>query len=64
MKEETIDISDEHLEVLRRRYQEARQAGLTIIEARLFSESDRDIGELRKLVDKGCPPDQIRQIVI
>lgn len=31
---------DERLEVLRRRYQEARDAGLTLVEARMFAESD------------------------
>lgn len=58
------DLSDEQLEVLRRRYTEARQAGLTIVEARLFSESDADIGELRKLLAAGCPVEQIRAIVL
>lgn len=58
------DLSDEQLEVLRRRYTEARQAGLTIVEARLFSESDADIGELRKLLAAGCPVEQIRRIVL
>lgn len=58
------DLSDEQLEVLRRRYTEARKAGLTIVEARLFSESDADIGELRKLLAAGCPVEQIRRIVL
>lgn len=58
------DTFDERLEVLRRRYMEARQAGLTIVEARLFSESDRDVGELRQLVAAGCPVETIRQIVL
>ena len=56
--------TDEVLEVLRRRYTEARQAGLTIVEARLFAESDRDVGELRQLVAAGCPVETIRQIVL
>lgn len=57
-------MGDEQLEVLRRRYTEARCAGLTIVEARLFAESDRDVGELRRLVASGCPLDTIRQIVL
>lgn len=57
-------LSDEQIEILRRRYTEARKAGLTIVEARLFSESDRDVGELRKLVERGCPIEQIRAIVL
>lgn len=61
---EDLDRSEELLEVLRRRNQEALRAGLTIVEARLFAESDRDIGELRRLVDAGCPLDTIRAIVL
>lgn len=47
-----------------RRYREARRAGLTIVEARLFAESDADVGELRKLVKGGCPVELIRDIVL
>ena len=46
------------------RYREAKRAGLTMAERRLFAESDTDIGILRKLVDDGCPVDLIRQIVL
>ena len=62
--DETADISDEQLEVLRRRYTEARKAGLTIIEAKLFAESDADVGELRRLVRAGCPVETLRAIVL
>lgn len=55
---------DEYLEVQRRRYTEARRAGLTIVEAKLFAESGRDIGELRKLVKAGCPVETLREIVL
>jgi len=58
------DLTDEQLEVLRRRYMEARQAGLTIVEARLFAESNADVGELRRLIAGGCPIHQIRAIVL
>lgn len=39
-----------------RRFREARAAGLTRVEARLFAESDVDIGLLRKCVAGGCSP--------
>ncbi len=50
--------------VRRRRYWEALDAGLTSPEARLFSESPADIGELRRLVKDGCPLETIRRIVL
>jgi hypothetical protein len=46
------------------RYDEARQAGLTPVEAAMFAESDADLAELRKLVEKGATPLQIRAIVL
>jgi len=58
------DTSEEQLQVLRRRYQEARKAGLTIVEAKLFAESDADVGELRRLVRDGCPVETLRAIVL
>ncbi len=58
------DTSDEQLQVLRRRYTEARKAGLTLVEAKLFAESDADVGELRRLVRAGCPVEQLRAIVL
>jgi len=64
MDDAEADISDEQLEVLRRRYTEARRAGLTIAEATLFAESDADVGELRRLVRDGCPVETLRLIVL
>ena len=61
---ESADISDEKLEVGRRRYQEARDAGLTIAESMIFADSDADIGVLRKLVKDGCPVELVREIVL
>lgn len=55
---------DEAREVYRRRFREAREAGLSIVEAQLFADSDRDVGELRKLVAKGCPPEVLARIVV
>lgn len=49
-------LCDEQYAVLTKRFQEARDYGLTHVEARLFAESEEDIGTLRKLRDGGCPP--------
>ncbi len=54
----------ELVRVRRRRYWEAIDAGLTTVEARLFADSDVDVGELRRLVDKGCGPELIARIVL
>jgi hypothetical protein len=54
----------EHLAVRNWRYDEARKAGLSPVEALMFSDSDRDLGELRKLIAKGCPLETIRAIVL
>jgi len=51
-------------EVHRRRNQEARDAGLSELEANVFAINDTDIGQLRKLVADGCPPDLIALIVV
>ncbi len=54
---------DEQLEVQRRRYQEARRAGLTIVEAKLFADSGCDVGLLRACIRGGCPLDVLVRIV-
>ena len=46
------------------RYREARRAGLTIVEARLFQDSEAKLDELRKLVAGECPVELIRKIVL
>lgn len=58
------ELSDELLEVRRRRYQEARAAGLSIAEALLFADSDTDLRFLRMLVKDGCDPAMIANIVL
>ena len=58
------ELSDELLEVRRRRYQEARHAGLSIAEAQLFADSDEDLRWLRQLVRDGCEPALIASIVL
>ncbi len=58
------DLDDEDRDVVRWRFQQARGAGLTRIEARLFAESEASLTELRLLVAKGCPPQTIARIVL
>jgi hypothetical protein len=58
------DLCAEQVEVLRRRYLEAVAAGLTEEESYAFAISDRDVGELRKLVQGHCPVALIREIVL
>lgn len=54
----------ERFRVRKHRYQEARACGLSIVEARLFAESEADVGELRRLRELGCPPQLIRRIIL
>lgn len=58
-----LDRMEEQQEAVRRRYKEARAAGLSIVEAKLFAESDADVGQLRKLVAGECPPRLIFDIL-
>ena len=58
------DRDDEQAAVWNNRYQEARRAGLEHMDAIRFARSTTDIGELRKLVTAGCPPDKLRAIVL
>lgn len=60
----TTEVRDEVEEVSLHRFREARQAGLSIVEACLFAESSVDVGELRSLVAAGCPIQLIRRIVL
>lgn len=55
---------DEAGRVVLRRYAEARAAGLTSVEARLFAESDADVGLLRALVRGGCKPQLIAKVLL
>lgn len=57
-------VDDELLEVRRRRYQEARRAGLSIVEAKLFADSGEDVGLLRRCVKNDWTPSQIARIVL
>lgn len=57
--------ADEVAEVVRRRRREALEAGLSLVEARLFAETGEiDIGELRHLVELGCPPELLARVLL
>lgn len=58
------DPDPELVEVYRRRHKEARAAGLSIVEAKLFADGDQDVGWLRLLVGGGCDADLIARIII
>lgn len=62
--EQPYDLCDELLEVRRRRYKEARRAGLTIAESKLFADSDADVGVLRFLAAHDCPLDLLPRIIL
>lgn len=55
---------EEYRAVIRWRYEQARLYGLTRIEARLFAESDADIGALRHLAELGCAPATAAKILL
>lgn len=57
-REEEVDA------VLRRRRNEALDAGLTFQQAEEFARSELDVGQLRRLVAIGCPPELIARIVL
>lgn len=61
--EETGDL-DEAGRVVRNRFNEAREAGLTLVESRLFAESDCDVGLLRACVRGECPPLLIARVLL
>ena len=63
-----LDAADhragEPLTIWRRRYREARQAGLDQFDSTVFADSDADVGVLRKLAAAGCDPQTIAEIVL
>jgi hypothetical protein len=46
------------------RYAQARAVGLEPVNARLFAESSADLGTLRSLRGRGCPPQLALSIVL
>lgn len=61
---DALEQAPEVLRVQQWRFEQAREAGLTKLEARLFAESDASLEELRLLVAKGCSPMVIARIVL
>ena len=62
---ETSEIElDELGKVTLHRYKEAREFGLTMVEARLYADSQIDASELRRLKRKGCPPRLAEEILL
>jgi len=55
---------DEALEVWHRRFEEAREAGFNIGDSHQFANSTTDVGQLRKLLQLGCPLDLIAKIIL
>lgn len=64
LQPDDLELSDEAREVRRRRYKEARRAGLSLVEAELFADSDVDIGVLRNLVAGAATPAQILDLLL
>jgi len=60
---EPVVLSEEQQVVLHR-YTEARAFGFTMVEARLYAESDIDCGKLRVLKLSGCGPAMAAKILL
>jgi hypothetical protein len=54
----------EQAKVVLNRYKEAREYGLTRLEARLYAESQIDVSELRRLRRAGCAPAVAAKILL
>ncbi len=61
---EETKVCDEQRRVVLRRFDEAREAGLTRVEALRFAESDADVGLLRRLVGAGCAARLMADIIL
>lgn len=64
MPSDLYDGLTEPQRVVRWRFLEARAAGLTKVEARLYAESDIDCSELRRLVGTGAKPQEIARVLL
>lgn len=58
------DADEEADEFQLYRYQAARKAGMTIVEAQLFRDSDVTLSQLRRLVELGCSGDMLAAILL
>lgn len=63
-EEEQPGLSDEERRVLSWRFSEIRRLGLSHMDARLLAESGADLGLMRRLVAKGCPPSLALKIAL
>lgn len=63
LAESTVELGEQARVVLHR-YREAREYGLTRLEARLYAESEISASELRRLKRKGCPPIMAARILL
>ena len=55
---EPTGLSDEQLALHRYRYRQARRVGMCPRDSKLFAlEHSMDVGEMRDLARRGCPPD-------
>jgi hypothetical protein len=59
-REQAKELAD----IVFRRKREARKAGMSVVEARLFAESAIDISALRHLVELDCPPELIARVLL
>ena len=62
--EEESGLCEEALRVRRWRCDAAIVAGFSIVEAKLFAESDADLETLRHLAAAGCDPETLRRIML
>ena len=62
--EDEPQLTDEERRVLIWRFAQTRRLGLSHVEARLFAESNADIGQFRGLIARGCSPDVALRIVL
>ena len=60
----SVRISDEQLLLHRWRYREARRAGMSMRDAKLFASSSIDIEEMRRVAASGYPADQLLRYLL
>jgi len=61
---EPLYLDREHTACVSWRYRQARELGLERVDAQLFAGSSGDLGDLRRLRARGCPPELALRIVL
>ena len=61
---EAPEVADVQRQVVLWRQEQAVKAGLSWLEARVWADSDGDVGELRRLVEAGCPVSLLARLVL